>query len=165
MIYLLDSNTYIQAKNLYYNMDFCPAYWDWLDHEFETGRLFSITSVYDELISPKDELADWVNERQGHFESVTDDDTQEMFSEIVEYVYGLPDKNPVHVDNFLDKADPWIIAKAISKKAIIVTHERLDPPNSKKVKIPNIAQNFSVACMSTFSLLKELEAKFILHGA
>ncbi|WP_081763821.1 MULTISPECIES: DUF4411 family protein [Nitrincola] len=28
MKYLLDSNTYIQAKNQYYGMDFCPGYWD-----------------------------------------------------------------------------------------------------------------------------------------
>lgn len=30
-MYLLDANTYIQAKNLHYQMSFCPAYWDWLD--------------------------------------------------------------------------------------------------------------------------------------
>ena len=27
--YLLDSNVFIQAKNLYYGFDFCPAFWDW----------------------------------------------------------------------------------------------------------------------------------------
>ncbi|MFS2059288.1 DUF4411 family protein [Kosakonia cowanii] len=27
MRYLLDANTYIQAKNQYYGMDICPAYW------------------------------------------------------------------------------------------------------------------------------------------
>ena len=29
-MYLLDANSYIQAKNLHYQMSFCPAYWDWL---------------------------------------------------------------------------------------------------------------------------------------
>ena len=28
--YLLDANVFIQAKNLHYCFDFCPAYWDWL---------------------------------------------------------------------------------------------------------------------------------------
>jgi hypothetical protein len=29
MPYLLDSNIFIQAKNLHYSFDFCPAFWDW----------------------------------------------------------------------------------------------------------------------------------------
>ena len=31
MAYLVDSNVVIQAKNLYYGFDFCPAFWDWID--------------------------------------------------------------------------------------------------------------------------------------
>lgn len=31
MAYLLDANVFIQAKNLQYGFDFCPAFWDWLD--------------------------------------------------------------------------------------------------------------------------------------
>lgn len=38
-MYLLDANTYIEAKNRYYQMSFCPAYWDWLDQQFELGTL------------------------------------------------------------------------------------------------------------------------------
>jgi hypothetical protein len=30
MAYLLDSNVFIQAKNLHYGFDFCPAFWDWI---------------------------------------------------------------------------------------------------------------------------------------
>ena len=30
MAYLLDANVLIEAKNRYYGLDFCPAFWDWL---------------------------------------------------------------------------------------------------------------------------------------
>lgn len=30
MTYLLDANVFIQAKNLHYGPDFCPAFWQWL---------------------------------------------------------------------------------------------------------------------------------------
>ena len=30
MTYLLDANVFIQAKNLHYGLDFCPAFWQWL---------------------------------------------------------------------------------------------------------------------------------------
>ena len=35
MLYLLDSNIFIEAKNRYYGMDFCPAFWDSLDRQIE----------------------------------------------------------------------------------------------------------------------------------
>jgi hypothetical protein len=160
--YLLDSNTYIQAKNFHYDMDFCPAYWDWLDSQFISGQLASISSVYDELSSYGDELSTWVKARRGHFLPITEDETQEKYAEIVQHVYELENKNPENVANFLDKADPWLIAKAEVTGATIVTHEVLDPPNSKRVKIPNICKEFDVDYITTYQLLRTLEARFIL---
>lgn len=52
-MFLLDANTYIHAKNLYYSFDFCPAYWDWLDTKFAAGRVASIDIVANELIAGK----------------------------------------------------------------------------------------------------------------
>ena len=49
MGYLLDSNVFIQAKNLHYGFDFCPAFWDWLDDSHARGTVFSIDKVRDEL--------------------------------------------------------------------------------------------------------------------
>jgi hypothetical protein len=37
MAYLLDANVFIQAKNLHYGIDFCPAFWDWLEREGARG--------------------------------------------------------------------------------------------------------------------------------
>lgn len=165
MKYLLDSNTYIQAKNLYYDMEFCPAYWDWLDLQYSLGILGSICSVYNELASYGDELTEWVKGRKNHFIAETDDETQAKYIEVVQHVVELENKNPENVANFLDKADPWLIAKAAVTGATIVTHERLDPPNSKKVKIPNICKEFGVDCTSTYQLLSQLKARFVLATA
>lgn len=75
MRYLLDANTYIQAKNQYYGMDICPAYWDWLDLQFEQGLIGSVDMIGRELRDGNDELADWVKERPGHFINNDDDAT------------------------------------------------------------------------------------------
>ena len=40
MAYVLDANIFIQAKNLHYGLDFCPAFWDWLIAENAAGRVF-----------------------------------------------------------------------------------------------------------------------------
>ena len=58
MAYLLDANVFIAAKNLHYGFDFCPAFWDWLVTENESGRVFSVEKVGDEVRAVGDELAD-----------------------------------------------------------------------------------------------------------
>lgn len=163
-MYLLDSNTYIQAKNFHYQMGFCPAYWDWLDQQYQLSHIASITTVYDELASGDDELANWIKQRKAQFLSVTNDAIQDKFAEIAQHVAGLNGKKPEHIGNFLSKADPWLIATASTLGATIVTHEVLDPPNSTKVKIPNICTDFDVPYITTFQLLNELRAQFILRS-
>jgi hypothetical protein len=66
MAYLLDANTFIQAKNLQYGFDFCPAYWDWLVRNNAAGTVFSIQQVGDELLAGTDELSDWATAPQGN---------------------------------------------------------------------------------------------------
>ena len=42
--YLLDANVFIQAKNLHYGFDFCPAFWDWLiqqNHNVADAELYT----------------------------------------------------------------------------------------------------------------------------
>jgi len=143
-------------------MEFCPAYWDWLDRQFQTGQVMSIDNVYVELVDSKDELCDWVKNHKAHFIPVSDDATQEKFAEIANFVVNLENKSQVDIANFLSKADPWIIAKAVTSGGVVVTHEALVPENSKKVKIPNICREFGVEYISTYQLLSILEAKFIL---
>ena len=57
--YLLDANVFIQAKNLHYGFDFCPAFWDWLVVQNDKGKVASIDKVADELRAGDDELAGW----------------------------------------------------------------------------------------------------------
>ena len=63
MAYLLDANVFIQAKNLHYGFDFCPAFWDWIDRENAATNVFSIEKVGDELRAGADDLATWAEQR------------------------------------------------------------------------------------------------------
>jgi hypothetical protein len=51
MAYLLDANVFIQAKNLHYGLDFCPAFWDWLIQNNTAKKVFGIEKVEDELLA------------------------------------------------------------------------------------------------------------------
>ena len=61
--YLVDTNVFIQAKNLHYGFEFCPAFWDWLVQQNRLGKVASIEKVADELRAGEDELADWAKDR------------------------------------------------------------------------------------------------------
>jgi hypothetical protein len=67
MAYLLDANVFIQAKNLHYGLDFCPAFWDWLIVNNQQQKVFSIERVGDEIEAGNDELAKWVDQRGPDF--------------------------------------------------------------------------------------------------
>ena len=157
----MDANTYIQAKNEYYHMDVVPGYWEWLDTQFQLGTLASVSMVYDELKGYEDELTDWVKPRKEHFMDVSDDETQAVFSEIIQLLADN-DFTSKDTDNFLAGADPWLVAKAKVTDAAVVTLESLVPENSKKIKIPNVCRQLDIEYINTFKLLRLLEAKFVL---
>lgn len=162
-MYLLDANTYIQAKNYHYQMGFCPAYWDFLHQQFETGMLASVSQVYDELRGQNDELATWAEAHKQHFHLLTSKELQAKFSLIANHVMSLPNKAAASVSTFLAGADPWLIAVASLTNETVVTHEKSVADNSRKIKIPNICRDFNVSCIDPFKLLSELKAQFILE--
>ena len=43
--YLLDTNIFIQARNLHYGFDFCPAFWEWLIAQNAADVVASIDKV------------------------------------------------------------------------------------------------------------------------
>lgn len=56
----------------------------------------------------------------------------------------------------------WLIAKALSTGATVVTHEVLNLEVKRKFIIPNVCEHFQVPYMNTFELLHRLDAKFVL---
>ena len=165
MQYLLDANIFIQAKNFYYGMDFCPAFWDWLDREQRAGSIASISEIETELKGHEDELAQWVKARKdgSFFLPVDDIQTQEAYSQVANHVVEHYDEK--HFNPFLNAADPWLIAKAMATGATLVTHKVLVPQGSKKVKIPNVCKAFGVPYINSYALLRLLKAEFILKTA
>ena len=74
MIYLLDANVFIQAKNLHYGLDFCPAFWEWLIESSRAQKVFSIDKVADEIAAGADELTEWMRKNADGMFLATDTD-------------------------------------------------------------------------------------------
>jgi len=125
-MYLLDSNVLIQAKNFYYRFDIFPMFWGWLESEAQKGTLASIFPVYEEVAKGTDELSKWVKARRRDrwFLPVDDEATQLALSDIAAWVMNSHFKDQAKTD-FLSVADPWLVAKAVSLGATVVTHKKL----------------------------------------
>jgi hypothetical protein len=162
MKYLLDANTFIEAKNRYYGMVICPAYWQWILKSNDENEVCSIDSVKSELANYGDELSDWVKDNHHIFHPESDEETQLAFQNVVTHVMSMTDmKNGTH-EEFLRGADPWLIARAMVTGATIVTHEQFKPGIKKKILIPNVCKDLGVNYMDTFELLHNLDAEFVL---
>ena len=160
MAYLLDANVFMQAKNLYYGLDFCPAFWDWLIASNAAGQVFSIEKVGDEIEAGGDELAAWVVERGTSFFLKPDSAMLPALSSVSAWV-NEQHYEPAAVSTFLQVADYYLVAHALARRHTLVTHE-LASTSTKRVKIPNACIGLGIKCMTPFEMLRHERARFIL---
>ena len=164
MKHLLDSNTLIEAKNRYYGMTICPGYWAWILQQHQALEIASIVPVRDELAKGNDDLTQWVKSNAQLFEDASDERTQVAFGYIVAKIAEqAPLMKVGALEEFLEGADPWLIAKAMTTGAVVVTHEVYNPDIKRKYTIPNVCSLVGVSYMNTFELLGKLAARFVLH--
>ncbi len=159
-MFLFDSNTFIEAKNRYYAFDIAPAFWTWLD-KVVLDDVRIIEPVMKELVAYSDEVSEWILDHKdsGWLLQVDDEPTQLAFAKIVAELEASEYKKP-GIEKFLSGADPWLIAKAHTIGATIVTHEVLDEQCRRRVPIPNLCHTRGVKVMNTFEVLRFKAAKF-----
>jgi hypothetical protein len=157
MAYQLDTNVFIEAKNLHYGFDFCPVFWDWLIAGNAAGRVYSIEKVAD---GGGDELADWADERGNGFFLNPDQAVLPALGTVSTWVTGAG-YEPAAVHTFLQLADYYLVAHALAHGHAVVTHE-VATPSTKKVKIPNACIGIGVKCMTPFEVLRREGARFVL---
>ncbi|RXK87791.1 DUF4411 family protein [Chlorobaculum sp. 24CR] len=161
MTYLLDANVFIQAKNLHYGLDFCPAFWEWLIENNASGKVFSIDKVADEIAAGDDKLTGWMNNHASDLFLNTDSGTVEKFGQVSTWATSQT-YEPTAINTFLQVADFYLVAHALSGGHVLVTHEI--PSNSqRKIKIPNACLGLQLRFMTPYEMLRREQARFILR--
>lgn len=160
MAYLLDADVFIQAKNLHYGLDFCPAFWDWLVAHNAQGRVASVEKVGDELAAGADELSTWASQRGSSFLLKPDAAILPALRAASTWVNGQG-YDPAAVNTFLQVADYYLVAHALAHGDTVVTHE-IPSTSRKRIKIPDVCIGLSIKCMTPFEMLRLERARFIL---
>jgi hypothetical protein len=162
MTYLLDANVFIQAKNLHYGFDFCPAFWDWLILANQQGQVFSIEKVADELVAGADILADWTKNLGDEFFLRPEQEIVPAFGKVSGWVTSQG-YQAAAISTFSQVADYYLVAHALAGGYTIVTHE-VPAATVKKVKIPNVCIGLGIKHMNPFEMLRREKVRFELKG-
>ena len=160
MAYLLDLNVFIQAKNLHYGLDFCPAFWDWLLTGNAAGSIFSIEKVEDEIKAGADELSMWASNSGTKFFMRPDAPVMAALAKVSGWATAQ-NYEPAAVNTFLQVADYDLVGHALAHQNIVVSHE-IPSTSTKRIKIPNACAGLNIKCVTPFEMLRTEKAKFVL---
>jgi hypothetical protein len=160
MAYLLDANVFIQAKNLHYGIDFCPAFWDWLVERNASGDVLSIEKVGDELEAGDDQLSEWARRQGPGFFSKPDASVLPALKKVSTWTTAQ-DYEPPAVNTFLQVADYYLFAYGVARNHTIVTHE-VASTSVRRIKIPDVCIGLGVKFMSPYEMLRHEKARFVL---
>ena len=165
MIYLLDTNVLIEAKNLYYPLDRIPQFWRWIVEQAEQGRVSIPSAVILEIErgSKEDDLLGWVKTNRKMLEFSEELD-REGWTETLTKGYGFS-STAVAEEALVDKrADPYLIAHALanSENRRVVTLEKarsvqVNLPNPRNRKIPTVCSLLGIEYIDTFQLIRILD--------
>ena len=156
--YWLDTSALIESKKRWYRFDVVPGFWSFIDNKVSDGVICSPVAVYDELVErTDDDLARWAKDRKGMpFFMDPSQAVQDSVSDVANYVkseYGLVKA----ANDFLDGADPWMVAYARAHGGTVITLEAgAVPGRTPKVKLPIICDYFGVEWDSLFEMLDRL---------
>ena len=163
-IYLVDSDVFITAKNLYYAFDICPGFWKSVVHHHREGRVFSVDRVRNELLAGhrEEDLVRWVRNDvpAGFFVPVDTDMVMDAYTDIMMWVQ----RHPRYLDQakakFATGADGWLVACARIRDATVVTNEQSAPESRREIKLPDVCEQFGVRRDNLFAMLRVLNIRF-----
>lgn len=157
MMFLVDTNVLIEAKNRYYAFDIAPGFWHWLENAYSRGVVGSIERVREELLQGKDELSDWARDH-GSFFFPLDGRTTQVFPKLSAWAQSQNFK-PEALNAFAaGTADFMLVAHASAHFCTVVTHEKAGTGSHKRVKIPDACAALDVPCIDTFKMLRKERA-------
>ena len=153
MPYCIDTSGWLDGWERYYPPDVFPTLWSNIDTHVSAGEIFSSEEVYVELAKKADDLHDWVKDRKEMLVPLTE--------EIQQIAIDLLRQYPRLVDTLRgrSKADPFVIATAIERTAVVVTGEPVTG-NMTKPRIPDVCGAKNIKCITFLQMIRELKLSF-----
>ena len=160
-MYLIDSDVLIDAKNRHYGFDIVPAFWEWIEQAHRAGRVFTVQRVADEVLAGGDELADWMRRQPASFRLTRWLGRPARTEHLSQWATGVG-YTQAAVATFLQAADYFLVAQALTLGFTVVTQETSDPAAKRRIKIPDACKALGVPWLTPFNMLRNEGARFVL---
>ena len=159
--YAIDANILIAVHRSQYPFDIAPGFWRQLV-ENGRGKLILIEEVRNEIYDNEDELSSWLKENEGAFKVVSssNEDVVRNYSDIITNVRENTNYKEVAKSEFARVADSWLCAHALTSGYIIVTLEKFEPNIKKRIKIPNVCEEFNIPYINLLEFMKKIGIRF-----
>lgn len=157
--YIIDTSCLTQAHRIYYPFDITPSFWDFMKLQFTNGNFVLTNKVAFEIARGKDPLTDWVQNEipaSAKLDCHADANIMAHYGNIMSWANSHTQYNSLAKAEFadFDNADPFAVATALEKAAIVVSQEISAPLSKKIIKLPDVCTQFGINHMDTFTLLR-----------
>lgn len=154
---LFDTNIFVESKkNL--PMDVWPTFWTKMIELINSGNIYSIDKVKEEIDRGGDELTDWLhnNAPRGFF--LTQDIA--VMTKLAETI-AWAQNSTVHfsqaaIFDYINVADSYLVATAAARRMVLVTYEKSNPQRRNRVMIPDACNAIGVRTCDLNTALREL---------
>ncbi len=155
--YMMDANTFITAHRQWYPFDVAPSFWEQLVDK-AADKIVIIGQVENELLKGKDLLADWYNDQSANFTvlKIPDQEVITAYRKVINSVNDSERYTPSAKEEFARVANSWLCAYALAYGSTIVTLETFDKDIKKRVKIPNVCEEFNIRYMGLPQFMREI---------
>jgi hypothetical protein len=151
--YCIDTNALIDLWRRLYPMDIFPSLWKKMEDLVHSGKLIAPREVLNELEKMDDDLLKWAKKHRAIF-IAPETEQLDQVKEILRVFPTLIDPNKTTPD-----ADPFVIALAITERAVVVTNEKAAGPGGPP-KIPNVCLKYDVKCLNLLDFFREQKWNF-----
>lgn len=165
MIYLLDTNIFVETKKRFAPINVGISFWAMINQLAVKGIIASVDKVKNEINVMGDELTVWSASQlpQGFFLNTSTTAVIGQYASVINWanngIFTQPAKDEFARDT---TADAFLIAMAATdpNNIKIVTYETSEPARRNKVKIPDAAASVGVTCITLVEMMKELGITF-----
>ena len=147
-MYVIDTSALLDGWVRHYPPDVFPSLWSHVEEMVKTGELLSPDEVLSELSQKDDAVFQWAKTNAAMFVPLDEDvqrATQEILDEFPRLVGAMKDRN---------RADPFVIAVAKLKGAIVVTGEKSIGTRDRP-RIPIVCDHFDIGHRTMLELIRE----------
>ena len=147
-MHVIDTRALLDGWVRYYPPDVFPALWSHLKGMIKTGEHLSPDQVLLECAQKEDEIHKWAKANNMMFVPLDEEvqqATQEILTEVPRFVGAMRDRN---------RADPFVIALAKVKEALVVTGEKRCGTRDRP-RIPNVCDQFGISYRSLLDFIRD----------